>query len=324
MRRRKFLALVGNAAVAWPLTALAQRKNFRVGILTLLSPQDNGGRIAAFTSGMRDLGYVAGQNVIFDHRYAEGDNNRLESLARDLIKLSPNVIFAGEPSAARAVKKIASDLPIVCAVLTDNLPDLFASYARPGGSVTGVAGNVESLSSKLVEVLLDVIPTAAHFGLLINPDGANRDRVTRQIVEASRSRGKTTHIEQARAPAELEPAFERFTSAGVHAVIVPPNGMFINQRRTIVRLALTARLPTVFQQRQDVEAGGLISYGVNETEGARRAAAFIDKILKGAKPGDLPIEFPTEIQLVINLDTAKALNISISREMLLRANEIIE
>jgi putative ABC transport system substrate-binding protein len=324
MRRRDFLGVLGGAAIGWPVGALAQRKVPRIGVITLLSPQDNDGRIAAFISGMRDLGYVAGQNIIFDYRYAAGDNKRLEPLALDLLKLSPNVIFAGEPSGARTVKKAAADLPIVCPVLTDRLPDLFTTYARPGGSVTGVASSVENMNSKLVELVLDVIPGTTRIGLLVNPDGANREFVTQQIVEATRSRGMMAHIEQARAPGELEPAFNRFTEANVQAVIVPPNGMFINQRGTIVRLALTARLPSFFWQRQDVAAGGFMSYGVNETEGSRRSAIFVDKILKGAKPGDLPIEFPTEIQLVINLDTAKALNIAISREMQLRANEVIE
>jgi putative ABC transport system substrate-binding protein len=325
MRRRDFLGFLGGAAIAigWPVAAPAQRRVRRIGVLTLLS-QDKDRRIEAFTSGMRDLGYIAGQNITFDYRYAEGDNKRLEPLALDLLKLSPNVIFAGEPSGARAVKKAAVDLPIVCPVLTDRLPDLFTTYARPGGSVTGIASSVENMNSKLVELVLDVMPGTTRLGLLVNPDGANREFVTQQTVEATRSRGMTTHIEQARTPGELEPAFNRFTEAGVQAVVVPPNGMFINQRRTIVRLLVTARLPSFFWQRQDVEAGGFMSYGVNETEGSRRAAIFVDKILKGAKPGDLPIEFPTEIQLVINLDTAKALNITVSREMQLRANEVIE
>jgi putative tryptophan/tyrosine transport system substrate-binding protein len=134
MRRRDFLGVLGGAAIGWPVGALAQRKVPRIGVLTLLSPQDSDGRIAAFISGMRDLGYVVGQNIIFDYRYAEGDNKRLEPLALDLLKLSPNVIFAGEPSGARTVKKAAADLPIVCPVLTDRLPDLFTTYARPGAA----------------------------------------------------------------------------------------------------------------------------------------------------------------------------------------------
>src|SRR5215203_5359743 len=145
MRRRDFLVGLGSAA-AWPVATHAQRRVHRIGVLTLLSPDDR--RIEAFTSAMRDLGYIAGQNTIFDHRYAEGDNKRLGPLAIDLIKLSPNVIFAGEPSGARAAKKAAADLPIVCPVLTDRLPDLFKTYARPGGSVTGIASSVKNMNSK--------------------------------------------------------------------------------------------------------------------------------------------------------------------------------
>jgi putative ABC transport system substrate-binding protein len=293
-------------------------------VLTLLSRQDEGGRIALFVAGLRGLGYIEGQNLDVDYRYADGDTERLKSLARELIALAPDVIYAGEPSAARAVKSTAPNLPIVCPVLTDRLPDLFASYARPGGSVTGIASMVEDMNGKQVEVATEVVPGAMRIGLLVNPTGANRDFVSEQVEAAARARGMTTLIEQPRSPEELAGAFDRLAKAQAQAVIIAPNGMFINQRSSIAQLALAAGLPTIFQDRVQSMAGGLVSYGVDERENARRAALFADKILKGAKPGDLPIEFPTKLELVVNLKTARALGLTIPPTLLARADEVIE
>jgi putative tryptophan/tyrosine transport system substrate-binding protein len=323
MRRRNFMMLLGGAA-AWPFMASAAGKRPRVAVLTLLTRQDEGGRIGDFVSGLRELGYIAGQNLDIDYRYADGDTEQLSRLARELIALAPNAVYAGEPSAARAIKKAAPDLPIVCPVLTDRLPDLFASYARPGGSVTGIASTIEDMNGKQVELALDVVPGAMRTGLLINPTGANRDFTTQQVEAATRARGIALLVEQARTPDELAPAFDRLTKGRAEAVIVAPNGMFINQRRSIVQLALAAGMPTIFQDRRDVEAGGLASYGVEQRENHRRSALLVDKILKGAKPGDLPIEFPTKLLLVVNLKTARALGIAIPPTVLGRADEVIE
>src|SRR6516165_12649607 len=171
--RRAFIAALGGVA-AWPVVGRAAEKRPRVAVLTLLSPKDPGGRTAAFVSGMRELGYIPGQTVDFDYRYAYGDTERLRPLAQELIALAPDVVFAGEPSAARAAKALAPDLPIVCPVLGDHLPDLFASYARPGGSVTGVASIVEGVNAKLVELAHDAVPELTRVGLLVNPAGAVR------------------------------------------------------------------------------------------------------------------------------------------------------
>ena len=323
-RRRQFITLLGGAAAAWPLAAWAAEKRPRVAVLTLLSAQDERGRIAAFIIGMRELGYIAGQTVDIDYRYAEGDNERLQPLARELIALGPNVTFAGEPSAARAMKAVAPTLPIVCPVLGDHLPDLFASYARPGGSVTGVASTVESAIAKLVELAQDAIPGLMRVGLLVNPAGANRALVEGQIVAAVRARGMSTLVEEASRPEELVPALDCMAKAGAQVLVVQTNGLFFNQRSTILRQALAAGLPTIFDDRGAVEAGGFLSYGVNQAQGSRHAAAFVDKILKGAKPGDLPIEFSTKIEMVINLKTARALGLTVPATLLARADEAIE
>ena len=183
---------------------------------------------------------------------------------------------------------------------------------------------VEDLNRKLVELAQEVIPGLKLIGLLVNPAGANRVLVTEQVEAGAQARGVTTLVEEARLPAELVPALDRMAKAGAQVVIVAPNGMFVNQRETIIGQALALSLPTIFDQRQDVEAGGLMSYGVNQNEGSHRAAAFVDKILKGAKAGDLPIEFATNIELVVNLKTAKALRLSVPPALLARADEVIE
>ena len=323
MRRREFISLLGGAAV-WPTMAHPAGRGPRIGVLTLLSSHDEGGRVADFVAGLRGLGYNEGHNLDIDYRYADGDTERLDPLARELVALKPDLIYAGEPSAARAVNRAAPTLPIVCASLGDHLTDLFASYAKPGGSVTGLAMIVEGLNAKQVEVALELVPGTMRIGLLVNPQGANRDFIIRQVEAATRTRGLTVFIEEALTPEKLAGAFEQFSKARVQAVIIAPNGMFINQRRSIVELALRAGLPTIYQDRADVDAGGLASYGLDYSESYRRAAMFVDKILKGAKPGDLPIEFPTKLVLVVNIKTARALGLTISPVLLARADEVIE
>jgi ABC-type uncharacterized transport system substrate-binding protein len=323
LNRRTFVVLLAGAA-AWPLIAYAAASRPRVGVLTLLSPRDERGRIAAFVAGMRELGYVPGQTLDIDYRYAEGDNEHLPRLARELITLAPGVIFAGEPSAARAVKALAPNLPIVCPILGDHLPDLFASYARPGGSVTGIASIVEGVNAKLVELASDALPGLTRIGLLANPAGANYALVESQVIAAARERGMITLVEQAGQSDALVPALDRMAKAGAQVVIVQPNGLFINQRSTILRQALAARLLTIFDDRVAVEVGGFMSYGVNQAEGSRHSAAFVEKILKGAKPADLPIEFSTKIELVINLKAARTLGLEVPATLLARADEVIE
>jgi len=324
VNRREFIALLGGLAAVWPLAARGARNRPRIGVLTLLSRSDEGGRVAHFLAGLQGLGYSEGQNLDIDYRYADGDTGRLNALARELIALAPHVIYAGEPSAARAAKNAAPTLPIVCAALTDRLPDLFASYARPGGSVTGIAGMVENMTGKLVEVALEIVPGAARIGVLVNPTAAARDFVTQQIETVARARGLTVLMEQARQPEELAAAFDRLAKGQAQAAIIAPNSMFINERRSIVALALSTGLPAIFQDREDVLAGGLASYGIDYRENYRRAALFVDKILKGARPGDLPIEFPTKLDLTVNLKTARALGLEVPPTLLARADEVIE
>jgi putative ABC transport system substrate-binding protein len=324
MRRRQFITLLSGVAAAWPLAATAQHARAadatpRIAFLTL-GLEEN---YPAFVDGLSRLGYAQGRNVDIDYRYGPVEN--LEPLARGLIALKPDILVASAPSAAIAFKRVAPTLPIVCLGLTDvGIPHLFASYARPGGNLTGMAQSVEGVTGKLVEVVLDVIPGARRIGFLSNPRGASMQLFIQSVDAAARVRGMTVLTEEAATGGELASAFGRFGEQGVQAAIVPVNGLFFSEGMQIARLALTARLPTVAADRKYVEAGLLAWYGIDQRESYRHAASYVDRILKGAKPGDLPIEFPTKLMLGINLKTAKALGIEVPTSLLLRADEVIE
>jgi ABC-type uncharacterized transport system substrate-binding protein len=323
MKRRQFIALLGGAA-AWPLAARAQHTRAagaspRIAFLTL-GLQEN---YPAFVDGLRRLGYAQGRNLDIDYRY--GPVEKLEPLARELIALKPDILVASAPSAAIAFKGAAPTLPIVCLGLTDaGIPHLFASYARPGGNVTGMAQSVEGVTGKLVDVALEVIPSARRIGFLSNPKGASMRFFVQSVNVAARARGMAVLTEEATTGEELAFAFGRFGKRGVQAAIVPVNVLFFSQSTQIAQLALAARLPTVAADRTYVEAGLLASYGIDQRESYRRGASYVDRILKGAKPGDLPIEFPTRIELTINLKTAKALGLDLPPSLITRADEVIE
>jgi putative tryptophan/tyrosine transport system substrate-binding protein len=301
LRRREFIALLGGAVAGWPVVAGAADARPRLAFLGL-GPQQN--VHLAFVDGLRRLGYAQGRNLDIDHRY--GDVEKLKPLAQELIALKPDILVADSSSAAIAFKSLAPTLPTVCLTLTDaGIPDLFASYARPGGNVTGMAQSVEGVTGELVEVALEIIPGARRIGFLSNPMGASMPLFAESVDVAAHARGMTVLTEQVAAAGELASAFGRFGNQGVQAVIVPVNGLFFSEGRQIAQLALAARLPTVGAERRYIEAGVLASYGIDQRESYRRGASYVDRILKGAKPGDLPIEFPSRIELAINLMTAK-------------------
>jgi putative tryptophan/tyrosine transport system substrate-binding protein len=317
--RREFITLLGGAAAAWPLVAAADARP-RLAFLTL-GPQQN--VHLAFIDGLRRLGYAQGRNLDIDHRY--GDVEKLKPLAQELIALKPDILVADSPSGAIAFKSVAPTLPIVSLALTDaGIPDLFASYARPGGNVTGMAQSVEGVTGKLVEVALEIIPGARRIGFLSNPRGASMPLFAESVDVAARARGIAVLTEEVVTGGELASAFGRFGKQGVQAVIVPVNGLFFSQGMQIAQLALAVRLPTVGAERRYIEAGLLASYGIDQRESYRRGASYVDRILKGAKPGDLPIEFPTRIELTINLKTAKALGLDLPPSLVTRADEVIE
>ena len=222
------------------------------------------------------------------------------------------------------MKSVASSLPIVCISLTDAvMPELAASYARPGGTVTGIALTVEGMTSKLVELTIETVPNVARIGFLHNPAGASMQLFADSVAAGARTRGITVLTEKASTRDDLSPAINRLAKHKVQAVVIPSNGLFYVNRAQIAQLALSTHLPTIFGEREYVEAGGLASYGIDVKENYRHAAQYVVKILKGAKPGDIPIEFPTKVEMVINLKTARALGLEVPPTLLARADEVI-
>jgi putative ABC transport system substrate-binding protein len=327
MERREFLSLLGSAAAAWPVVGRAEQagRTYRIGILDINSAEYTAPYLAVFRDALRRLGYIEGQNTQIDYRSSNGSTKALPDLARELVVLKPDVVVANSVSPVRAMKSAAPALPIVCPAFGDSfVPSLAASFAHPGGSVTGIATNVEGLFGKLTELALDAIPGMLKIGFLANPAGASMKQYETQIRSTAESRGIEVHIEEVKSLGDFSTAFQQFTSGSVQAVIVPGNGLLHAGQNRIVELARAARLPLIFSERANVEAGGFVSYGVSTAENYRRLTLYVDKILKGAKPGDLPIEFPTKIELVVNLKTARELGLTVPPTLLARADEVIE
>ena len=321
--RRQFISALGGATIAWPLAARAAAVRPRIGVLLLSSAEYDAPNIAALRDGLQRLGHVEGQSVDIDYRYSDGNTKGLTALAQELVRLKPDVVLADAPRPTMAVKRIApSLLPIVNTSFNDALvPDLAASFAHPGGSVTGIAADVEGLFGKLTELALDVIPGTTKIGFLSNPAGASTARFEQQTRSVAQARGVEVRTEQVEKLDDVDGAFQRLSGAKVQAIIVPRNGLLNSGQKRIVELEMALRLPSFFSERV---TGGFASYGVNQAENFRRAATYIDKILKGAAPSDLPIEFPTKLELVINLKTAKALGLTVPPTVLSRADEVIE
>ena len=323
--RRKLIISLGSAAIVWPLAARAAGHLPRIGVLDINSAESNVRNLAAFRDGLQRLGYIEGRTVDIDYRHSDGDTDRLPALAQELIQLKPDVVLAASVSPARAVKRIAPTMPIVCPSFGDAfVPSLVASFAHPGGSVTGIATEVEGLFGKLTELTLDAIPGTTKIGFLANPTGASMPHYEQAVQSAAQARGVEVLIEPVRKLDDFDDAFQRFSDGKVQAIIVPPNGLLSSGLKRIIALSLPLRLPLVFADREGVDAGGFASYGVNNFETYGRAAVYIDKILKGAAPGDLPIEFPTQLGLVINLKSARTLGLTVPPALLSRADEVIE
>ena len=329
MDRRAFIAAVTGGLFAAPLVAEGQQavKPSRIGYLhanVTASPH----LLEAFRQGLRDLGYVEGRNVVIEYRDAKGEFERLPALAAELVVLNVDVIVASGTLAALAAKRATSDIPIVFPTVGDPVTDgLVASLARPGGNVTGLSNLTPQLVGKCLEVLKQAIPAVSQVAILWQPNGfveRTRREVRKGAELAGRALAMQLHFFEARAPTDFERAFGDMTRAGVGAVIVVVTAMFVQQRRRLAELAAKRRLPAVYGSSESVRVGGLMSYGPDLADSFRRAAIYVDKILKGAKPRDLPIEQPTKFELVVNLKIAKALGITIPQELLLRADKVIE
>jgi putative ABC transport system substrate-binding protein len=274
---------------------------------------------------MRELGYVEGQDYGFEVRYAEGNVSRIPPQIEELVGLKPDIIMPGTMAGVIAAKKLTDTIPIVCANLTNPIEfGVAASYARPGGNVTGVLLTVEDLPTKLLALAVEVVPGANKIGLLDHSDNPTQSVFQRSLDAAVNALGIELNVLKIVSPDDLHTALQRLARERVKAVLVLPDFMFLNERKRIALFAVAERLPTMFGFRENVEDGGLMSYGTNVRESWRRTASFVDKILKGTKPGDLPIEFPTKLELLINLITAKALDLEIPPTLLARADEVIE
>ena len=327
MRRIGFTVVLIVSLLAAPLAAGAQPagKMVRIGRLDAASDAADAVRWKAFRDRLRELGYAEGQNVVFESRWASGQLGRLPGLAKELVDAQVDILVAATSEAALAAKGATRTIPVVTATGADPVElGIVASLSRPGGNITGVFSLSNELGAKRVELLKQLIPRISRLAILRNPDNLASALTGRGIESAAKPLGVTVQILGVRSPSDLDAAFVGLKRAHADAVFLAENTVFFAERRRIADLAVRHRLPMSVQAKEYVEAGGLVSYGPSYPDQFKRAADYVDKILKGAKPADLPVEQPTKFELVINLKTAKALGLTIPQSVLLRADQVIE
>ena len=326
MNRRAFVTGLG-AVLAAPHAAVAQQagKTARIGFLSLASGPTPSIDLAP---GLRELGWIEGQNIIIEYRWAADRKDQLSTMAAELVRLKVDVIVTSTTLAALAAKRATATIPIVATFIADPVGSgLVASLARPGQNITGVSTLARGLVTKRLELLKAVAPGSDRIGVLWQPDVLG-ERTMRDLVEETKVAGRTLGLQlqfaEARRADDLELAFSTVSKARVGGLLVFPSPMLFEARASVVAHAAKSRLPAVYAWRAAVDVGGLMSYAANFQDMYRRAAVYVDKILKGAKPGDLPIEEPTKLELVVNMKTAKALGLTIPQSLLLRADQVIE
>jgi putative ABC transport system substrate-binding protein len=328
MRRREFITLLGGAAGTWPIAARAQQseKVYRLGQLSGGTAASRIPLLASFMNGMRDLGYVEGQNLTIEHRYAEGKFERLPGLVRELLAWNPDVLFVSTTPASLAAKAATSTVPIVMVSVVDPQGvGLIANLSRPGGNITGVTNIGAELAGKRLEILKEIVPAASRVAVLINPNDQNASLQMSSARQAADSLGiqlePIMHISNG---ADLKAAFEGAIRARATAAVRMVDPLSAELRSQTIAYASEFRLPTIYAFREDVLAGGLASYGPSLPDQYRQAAAFVHKIFNGARPANLPVEQPTKFELAINVKTAKALGLDMPPTLLARADEVIE
>jgi putative tryptophan/tyrosine transport system substrate-binding protein len=328
MKRRVFITLIGGAAAAWPLMARGQQP-----AMPVLGFVSFGQREAALQSSwypafherLRDLGWVPGRNLSIEYRFADNKRERLLPLARDLVDLKPNAIFVPTRPALPALKEATTTIPIVFVSLGDPVTEGWvASLAKPGGNLTGVAGLSPELAGKRLELLRELLPSLSKVAVLWNPANTPEAVAVETTQAAARNLGMSLVIEQATGPDDFRHAIAIILDRGAQSIVVLPDPMFLANREQLVGLIGQSRIPAVYMETGFVDAGGLISYGPNFLELFRLAATYVDKVLKGAKPNNLPVELPATFELEINLKTAKAIGVSVPTSILISATKVIE
>jgi len=325
MRRREFITLAGGALAAWPLVVHAQQaKVARAGFLGLVSASGHAARSAAFRRGLRELGWIEGKNIVIESRWAEGNYDRLPELADELVRLKVDVLVTHGAAGSLAAKRATSTIPIVVTAAGDFVAlGLAESLSRPGGNITGLSLFVAELMAKRLELIKEAVPNLVKAAVLLNPDNASTPKILQEIEATARSLNVGVEPLEVRRSSDIERAFAQMPDQRVGAVVVHEDTVLNSNVSAIAVYAAVKRLPSSgFPEL--VRAGGLISYGINFPDTDYRAAAFVDKVLKGAPPGSLPIERSTKFNIIINLQTAKALGLALPSSLLVRADEVIE
>lgn len=323
--RRKAMIALAAMSMSFPLLSQTSLRVYRIGFLVPRSSANFGGRVEAFRAGLRELGYVEGKNLAIEWRFADGDYGRLPALAHELIQSKVDVLVVDSTPGVKVAHAATTTVPIVMISVGDPVASGFvASLSRPGGNITGLSNVVGDVSAKYVELLHAAVPGLKRIAVLTNPDNSTHPKIASQVRTAATTIGVKVSPIAARTPADIEAGFGTIRKEGAGALIVLGDPFFGQQGRQIGELALKNRLPTLLTNRSLAEAGGLMSYGQDLTEHYRRAATYVDKILKGASPRDLPVEQSTKIEFVINLKTAAALGLTIPPPILLRADDVIK
>jgi putative ABC transport system substrate-binding protein len=323
MKRREFIGLVGGAA-AWPLTASAQQAGPKVVTIGILAIEP-WPPIDTFRQTLDDLGYIEGKNVRFEYRYSKGHNEQLPELANDLVGLNVDVILTWGTDAVLAAKQATTTIPVVMGVIGDPLgTGIVANLARPGGNVTGCALRAAELEAKRLQLLKEAVPRLSRVAILFNPTNHYMPLALQSVQKGAQVLHVSLAVYEVYDTTTLDAAFVTLTKDRPDGFLVPADTFLVSQRSRIAQFAIENKLPSVYTFREYIEAGGLIAYTPNYNDLFRRAAIYVDKILKGAKPGDLPIEQPREFHLFINLKTARALGLTVPPRLLAGADEVIE